>query len=201
MKVIGLCGGSGSGKSTVSQIFLERGIPSVNTDAVYHDLTSRKSPCLDALVSEFGEEILNENGALDRRALSKIVFSGDVSSENRRKLNLISHKFVLDATRDMLKAFKKDGAKAALVDAPLLFESGFNKECDAIIAVIADEKTRISRIIARDNITENAAKLRINSQLPDAYLQENSDYVIDNSGDISETENAAIKVLNKIIGM
>jgi len=201
LKVIGLCGGSGSGKSTVSQIFLERGIPSVNTDAVYHDLTSRKSPCLDALVSEFGEEILNENGALDRRALSKIVFSGDVSSENRRKLNLISHKFVLDATRDMLKAFKKDGAKAALVDAPLLFESGFNKECDAIIAVIADEKTRISRIIARDNITENAAKLRINSQLPDAYLQENSDYVIDNSGDISETENAAIKVLNKIIGM
>ena len=201
MKVIGLCGGSGSGKSTVSQIFLERGIPSVNTDAVYHDLTSRKSPCLDALVSEFGEEILNENGALDRRALSKIVFFGDASSENRRKLNLISHKFVLDATRDMLKAFKKDGAKAALVDAPLLFESGFNKECDAIIAVIADEKTRISRIIARDNITENAAKLRLNSQLPDAYLQENSDYVIDNSGDISETENAAIKVLNKIIGM
>lgn len=201
MKVIGLCGGSGSGKSTVSQIFLERGIPSVNTDAVYHDLTSRKSPCLDALVSEFGEEILNENGALDRRALSKIVFSGDASSENRRKLNLISHKFVLDATRDILKAFKKDGAKAALVDAPLLFESGFNKECDAIIAVIADEKTRISRIIARDNITENAAKLRINSQLSDAYLQENSDYVIDNSGDISETENAAIKVLNKIIGM
>lgn len=200
MKIIGLCGGSGSGKSTVSEIFLALGIPGVNTDALYHELTSRKSPCLDALVCEFGAEILNEKGALNRQALSKIVFSGEGASEKRRRLNLISHKFVLDATREMLKMFEENGAKAALVDAPLLFESGFNEECDVIIAVIADEKTRISRIIARDNITENAAKLRIKSQLPDAYLQEKSDYVIDNSSDIAEIEDAVVQIANKIIG-
>ena len=107
MKIIGLCGGSGSGKGVVANLFLRYGIPGIDTDAVYHQLTSSKSPCLDALVSEFGAEILSDDGALDRRKLSRIVFADNSSSKMREKLNLISHKYVLDSTREILSDYEK----------------------------------------------------------------------------------------------
>ena len=199
MKIVGLCGGSGSGKGTVAEIFSVFGIPSVDTDRVYHELTVRKSPCLDALVEEFGEEILDENGSLDRRALSLLVFGDGAAAVKRKKLNEIAHKFVLDETRRILKEFESLGAQAALVDAPLLFESGFDKECDLIIAVVADLNIRIDRIMMRDGLEEKAATLRLKSQLPDDYLASRSDFVIKNNKSLDELEKEVVEVVNKII--
>ena len=199
MIVIGLCGGSGSGKGTVADLFLNFDIPSVDTDKVYHDLTSYKSPCLDALVDEFGEEILSSNGALDRSKLSQIVFLGENSSGKRQILNQISHKFVLDKKREILKEYRNLGKKAVLVDAPLLFESGFDKECDFVIAVIADEYSRIMRIVNRDNITAEKAKLRIKSQLSDEYLEANSKYVIKNDGNLLDLRSSVEAIAKEIL--
>lgn len=199
MKIIGLCGGSGSGKGTVAKTFLNFGITSVDTDAVYHDMTSHKSPCLDALVDEFGADIISTDGALDRKKLSAIVFFADDSQQKREKLNKISHKFVLDKTREMLTDFENDGYKAALVDAPLLFESGFDKECDLIISVVAKKEVRVERIIKRDGIDECAAIRRINSQITDEELISRSDFVIENSGSTAELENQVASIAKKIL--
>ena len=95
MKVIGLCGGSGSGKGTVANIFSSYGIPNIDTDAVYHDLVSNKTPCLDAIVSEFGTVVLNSEGFLNRKKLAEIVFSNTEDDSKIQVLNRISHKFVL----------------------------------------------------------------------------------------------------------
>ena len=186
MKIIGLCSGSGSGKGTVANILSELDIPSVDTDAVYHQLVNHRSPCLDALVDEFGSEILSSDGSLDRLKLSEIVFKSENASQKRQKLNQISHKFVLDKTREILREYQRQGKKAALVDAPLLFESGFDKECDFTIAVIADKAVRINRITNRDNISVETAGARINAQLADEELLAKCDFTINNSGSIEE---------------
>jgi len=198
LKVIGLCGGSGSGKGTVANLFTDYGIPSIDTDAVYHGLTSTKTPCLDALAAEFGSEILNSDGSLNRKKLSKIVFSGDGSSAKREALNRISHKFVLDETRRILREYESSGVRAALVDAPLLFESGFNEECDLIISVIAARDVRVSRIVSRDGISEADAILRVEAQLSDEYLTKRSDYVIENSKSLDDLKRAVAEIVKKI---
>ena len=189
MLVIGLCGGSGSGKGTVCSLFSKHGLPSIDTDAVYRELTASNSPCTQALKDAFGNEIISESGALNRKALSKLVFCGSDSKEKLRTLNQISHKFILEETRSRLKSFKERGYKAAIIDAPVLFESGFDSECDIIISVVAETNVRLSRIMLRDNISEEAAKSRIAAQLSNEELISRSDLVIENNSDIIDLEN------------
>lgn len=198
MKIIGLCGGSGSGKGTVAELFSVYGIMSVDTDAVYHEITSHKSPCLDEIVNAFGKDILNGDGSLNRKELAKIVFSGEDSMVKRSMLNRISHKHVLDKTKEIISECEKNGAEIVAIDAPLLFESGFNKECEFIVAVTADIDVRIDRIMARDGIDKNAATLRIKSQLPDSYLIENSDYHLVNNGSFEDLEKQVSDLILKL---
>ena len=185
MKVIGLCGGSGSGKGIVCLIFSEHGIPSIDTDAVYHQLTSADSACTRKLAAAFGNEILFPDGSLNRQALASIVFSGDDSGEKRARLNEISHKFILDEARKRISSYENKGYSAVIVDAPLLFESGFDSECDLLICVIAEESVRIDRIMTRDSIDYERAMARIASQIKDEILKSKCDIIIENNGDIS----------------
>ena len=196
MKIIGLCGGSGSGKGTVASLFAERGILHIDTDEVYHRLTSGKSPCLDELCYAFGEGILSADGALDRKALSEIVFSGE-GSKARARLNAISHRHVVDEVRKIIK-YADGKYPAVLVDAPLLFESGFDTECDIVVAVTAKREHRIQRIISRDNITLEAAERRIDAQIGDSELISRADFVIANDSDVESLKGAVDEVLTKI---
>ncbi len=184
MKIIGLCGGSGSGKTTVSDIFRDFGFLTVDTDAIYHELTSAPSSCLTALTEEFGREILTDENALDRRRLAAIVFA-DGAEDKRLKLNEISHFYVLARVREIISSCLHSNIRGVAVDVPLLFESNFDKECDKTVAVVADREKRIGRICLRDGISRTQAEARINSQLQDEFLIKNCDYVITNDGDIS----------------
>ena len=199
MKVIGLCGGSGSGKGTVSGLFLKQGIPSIDTDAIYREITSGDSECLRALSIEFGDEIISTDGSLNRKALSKIVFSGKGAEVRLKKLNEISHQFILDETRSRLSEYEEQGFLTAIVDAPVLFESGFNTECDCVIAVVADREVRINRIMLRDKIDRESAISRIDSQLNDEWLASHADYVIENNSDLVTLESQVSKVANQIM--
>ena len=199
MKIIGLCGGSGSGKGAVCDLFLELSIPSIDTDAVYHDMTRFDSPCLRALRKEFGDEIIAEDGSLDRIVLRDIVFCGENSFEKRQKLNTITHAFILDETRRIIEGKRAEGALAVIVDAPLLYESGFDKECDVTVCVIADEDVRISRIVSRDGITKEDAIKRIRGQISNDGLIEKSDFVIENNGDIEYLRSKVFELYKKII--
>ena len=199
MKVIGLCGGSGSGKGVVSSLFASRGIPYIDTDAVYRQLISGDGPCTKALSDEFGKEIISPDGSVNRRVLANIVFGSENSDYKLKKLNSIAHKFILDQTRKKLDEFKTLGFKAAIVDAPVLFESGFDKDCDFIISVIADAKIRVERIIVRDNIDKISAEARIAKQLSNEELISRSNYVIENNSDLQSLEKKVNEIADLIM--
>jgi len=197
LKIIGLAGGSGSGKSTVCRLFSDFGFAFINTDEVYHELTSAPSPCLDEIVREFGFEVLNSDNSLNRQKLAETVFR-EGESERLKRLNKIAHFHVLKRTEEIISELSPQGLAGVLVDAPLLFESGFDKKCDVIISVIADEKTRILRITERDKITEEKAKSRISHQLPNEFLKQNSHFCIVNDGNLDTLTKRVKEISEKI---
>ncbi len=180
-KVIGLCGRSGSGKGYVCNRFLQYGIPSIDTDKVYRDILSREgSECLFELIHEFGESIAVD-GKLDRRALASIVFAKG-NEDKLRRLNEISHKHILKETRLMISQYEKEGAGAVIVDAPVLFESGFDSICDITLCVTAPDSVCIRRICERDGRSEEEAKSRLASQKSVSELREICSFEIVNDG-------------------
>ncbi len=198
MEIVGLCGGSGSGKGTVAMLLAEYGFKHIDTDAVYHRLISYPSPCVRELVDEFGMGIMKD-GKLDRSELWRVVFGEDGSGEKKRTLNRITHKHILVRTKQLIEKYKSEGASVVLVDAPLLFESDFNKICSSIICVVADENIRKARIMERDGIDDMRARMRIRFQLPDSYLMENSDYCITNNGSLEDLEKEARRIADLIL--
>ena len=187
MLVIGLCGGSGTGKNLVQAMLSKLGIPGLDTDVVYHRLIGTPSPLTKALSHRFGKEILGLDGAVDRRRLRDIVFAdGETGKAALSDLNRISHAAVLDECRAWLSERSAEGAIAAVINAPLLLESGFHTECDAIVAVLADETVRVARLTERDGLTEAEARQRINRQASDATLHEHADFILRNNGTEAE---------------
>ncbi len=195
MIIIGLCGSSGAGKGVAAKLFASHGIPSIDADAVYRDLVYAGSPLLKQIGDAFGECVISQDGTLDRKMLSSIVFS------NREKLlllNKITHGAIIEETEKRFADYKKLGHPAVIFDAPQLFESGFDKKCDIIIAVTAPLDLRIERLMKRDNKAKAAILERLAAQLPDEFLISNSDYVLENKGDI-ESLSGEIDKLVKII--
>ena len=179
---IGLCGGSGTGKTEAQADFALCGIPGLDTDAVYHALIASDTPLTRELAECFGEGILTAGGGVDRAILATLVFGEDEESVHRRKhLNSITHRAVLAECREWLAKQHAAGAYAAIINAPLLFESGFHTECDLTVAILAPREARIDRIMARDGISRVNAARRIDAQLDDEYLIAHTDYQIDNN--------------------
>jgi dephospho-CoA kinase len=182
MKVLGLTGPSGAGKGFVCALFARHGIPSIDADRVYHDLLVPPSQCLDALVERFGRSVLFPDGTLNRKALGGIVFADPAELA---ALNAITHRFVLEKIRLLLQAYAESDTPpaAVLVDAPTLYESGFDTECDRVIAVLADRAARKARILQRDSIPEEAAERRLSAQPDDAFYTARAHFVLHNEGD------------------
>ena len=195
IKVIGLCGRSGSGKGYVCERFFRLGIPSIDTDKVYREiLDCRDSECLSELTLEFGEGILKD-GSLDRRALAQIVFAKG-NEKKLERLNEISHKHILKETRSMIDEYSKKGVGAVIVDAPVLFESGFDTICDITLCVTAPDSVCIERICKRDNRSEEEAKSRLASQKSAKELRNLCSFEIVNDG-ISDIDSQIADFLNK----
>lgn len=191
MIIIGLTGPSGSGKGWVSVILKEHNIPAIDTDAVYHDLLIPPSPCLDELCSAFGNSIM-QNGQLNRAALAAIVFSDKTKLAT---LNKITHKYILNKTDALLSQFEEQGYRAAIVDAPALYEAAYDQKCDFVIAVIAPRQLRLKRIMKRDNITEEAAQRRISAQHPDEFYSSKAKYTVVNDNNEERLNNDLNNIL------
>ena len=201
MLVLGLTGPTGAGKGAVSALFAQLyGVPAIDTDAVYHQLLTPPSACLNELVTAFGASILNPDGTLNRPALSAIVFS-DPTREKQTHLNHITHKYVLDRSREMLSDYRRTGMRAALVDAPLLYESGFDAECDAVIAVLAPREVRKERIIKRDGLSEERAVARLNMQKSDQFYTDKTDFVVINDGDMDALRRQVERLVQQLGGL
>lgn len=192
MKIIGLCGGSGAGKGTVCSLFAEFGIKCIDTDKLYHSLISTDSECTSELIATFGNGI-SANPGIDRKALRDIVFS---SRDNLELLNKITHKHILASVRTFID--ESSDLPALIIDAPLLFESGFDKECDVTVCVIADNEVRIKRITERDGISTEAARARIDSQIPNDRLIQMCDFAIENNSTVSELRTQILKLNQKL---
>lgn len=181
MTVIGICGSSGSGKGYVCKLLEGYGIKWIDTDLVYRGLTSKDSACLRELEQVFGDAIISKDGALNRVELAKIVFEGENADKSRAELNRISHKHIRRETERLIAVYESEGAVGVSVDAPVLFESGFDKMCDTTICVTAPLESRIERIIKRDSVTKEKALYRLNCQKTDEELRALCKYEIDNS--------------------
>lgn len=182
-RIIGLCGRSGSGKSMICRMFLQYGIPSIDTDAVYRKLTAASpivSPCVLELAEAFGGSVMASDGSLDREQLAAIVFAPD-GKDALRRLNEITHKYILNETVILLGRMLAMGAPAVILDAPALFESRLAGLCDTLVCVTADDETSIRRIVKRDGIDEVRARARLASQIPAEELCARCDFVVDNS--------------------
>ncbi len=205
--LIGLCGRSGSGKGYVSALFAQKGIPSIDTDKVYRDMTGpceTLSPCMQALTERFGQDILAPDNSLNRGAMRKLVFAGgDMAREasckqNLTDLNRITHRHILAKTEELAAVLLAEGAPFVLIDAPVLYESGFDTHCAAVVCITASEEVRIGRIMKRDSIPREAAVTRLQAQLDDSLLVQKADYVIENNGDETALRQSVDAVIEKL---
>lgn len=179
MKIIGLTGGSGTGKGTVATRMRECGAGWVDADAVYRELCAQNREMLDAVQAAFGD-VLDEKGALDRPKLAQIVFS---DAEKLEKLNEITIPYIRAASREAIKA--QSDCPIVLYDAPTLFEAGVDSLCEKVVGVLASTETRVRRVMARDRISEQAARARILAQPKDDFYREKCDYILINDGDLA----------------
>lgn len=179
MNVIGLTGGIGAGKSTVSDYLLDKGYIVIDADKIAKSLTDKGSDTLQALTAAFGEEILFADGSLDRKKLAGIVFS---DGEKRLILEELTTKEVVRIIEERLMQLQGEGYKGPVfVDAPLLFESGADRLTGAVWLVDADMDVRVARVMARDGISAEDVKRRIANQMDSEEKKARSTDIIDNS--------------------
>ena len=180
MKILGLTGGSGTGKSAASAAFTALGCGVIDADLSYRTLCDTCAPMLEEIQSVFFD-VLSPEGKLDRKKLGAIVFADPAKLA---QLNAITHPYIRQAARDAFAAHEQAGCALCIYDAPVLFEAGADALCDQTCAVLASRDTRIARIMARDMISKEYAALRIDAQQNDAFYRERCDYLIQNDADL-----------------
>jgi dephospho-CoA kinase len=178
VKVIGITGSSGAGKTTLSKILNEReDVKVIDADKVVKEMSVPGAEYLKAIEETFGKEILLEDGNLNRKALAYKIYNNNSAREN---LNNLTFKYVVNEILERIKNVKDEKVKIIAIDAPLLFESGLDKYCDSVVALVADKELKIKRICQRDNIDEKTAESRLNIQHENEYYTHKADYVITN---------------------
>lgn len=185
MKVIGITGPTGAGKTTALNALVRLGGAVIDCDAVYHVLLEHSGPMKEELTARFGRSILGGEGHLDRKLLGQVVFQDEAAL---LALNAITHRHVGEVVRARIAAAEAEGRPAVAIDAIALIESGLGRQCDAVVGVLAPAEVRIGRIMAREGISEEYARLRVAAQKKDDYFRANCTYILENSaGDTTET--------------
>lgn len=182
MKIIGITGSSGAGKSTICEILKQKyKVKIIDADAIAKRLSVKGSKYLAEIVESFGNEILDGKETLNRKKLAQIIYE---SSEARERLNNCTFKYIKKEIEKEIKASKVD----VIIDAPLLFESGLNKWCDIVIGVISNKELQLERLIKRDNLEYHQALERLNAQKQNDFYERNCDMIIENNNHMSEIE-------------
>lgn len=196
MKIIGITGGTGCGKTTALETLKDFGALVIDCDALYHELLESSTELINEIDKYFPGAVTD--GVLDRKALGAVVFTDE---EALRDLNIITHKYIHLELRRRLREWAMQGGTLAAVDAIELFSSGIAKRCCATVGVIADREVRLRRIQQRDGISLEYAMMRVNAQRPNEYFEERCDYILQNNGTREEFSNCCLnlflEVLNK----
>ena len=182
MLVIGLTGGIGTGKSEVASLLQSFGAEVISADQVGHEAYTPNSESWREVVNTFGEEILQPDGQIDRGRLGAIVFS---NPQQLDKLNAIMHPRMARMVGDKIEVLRDKGAPAVVVEAAVLFEAGWDSLVDEVWTTDSPVELVIERLQARNGMSEEEVRRRINSQMDRAERIERSDLVVDNSGDVA----------------
>jgi dephospho-CoA kinase len=183
--LVGLTGGLATGKSTVSAIFRSLGCVVLDADLLAREVVEPGRPALAAIAREFGAEVLQPDGSLDRKRLGALVFT---NPERRRRLEAITHPAIRDRFAARLAELEAEGFEGLVIwDAPVMIESGGHTSMDRLVVVVTDAATQRARALGRDGDPADAER-KIASQMPLADKAALAHYVIDNSGDRAATE-------------
>lgn len=177
---VGLTGGIGSGKSTISQQFASLGVPVIDTDLIAREVVTTGQPALQALKSHFGAVILNIDGSLNRQKLRQIIFS---DPQQKSYVENLLHPLILQQLRHQLEDIE---APYVIIEIPLLFEAGWQSQVDQILVVDLPEELQIERLMMRSVIDKNSLEQIINSQAPRSERIGHADQLIDNRGNLTE---------------
>lgn len=197
LRVFGLTGGIGSGKSTVAALLRDRGVPVVDADELAREAVAPGSPGLAEVVESFGPEVLDASGALDRKRLAAMVFGDEAA---RKRLNAITHPIVRQLSQRRFAELDRQGHELAAYDVPLLFEVGLDQVLKPVVVVYASEAAQLERVMRRDGSSAEQARARIRAQLPLADKRARADHVIDNDGSPSELAAQVDSVLARLRG-
>jgi dephospho-CoA kinase len=197
MRLIGLTGNIGSGKSAVSGLLAERGATIIDADVLARDAVMKGSPALDQIIAKWGNGVLDSEGNLDRAALRHVVFD---NQDDLDALNEIVHPEVLKRRDDEVDAARARGDKVVVAVIPLLFERHLADEFDSIVLVDAPRSARLDRIVKDRGIDEAEAMKMIASQMPSDLKRARADYVIENAGSREDLEDEVNRVWEEIVG-
>lgn len=192
MRVIGLCGRSGSGKSSFCKIAEAMGFEVIDCDMVYRSIVSKRTPCLNELEAYFGSDVI-VNDSLDRARLAAIVFTDPAKLD---ALNEITHKHILKEVEELLGQLDSDAS--VILDAPTLFESGAYKMCDVTVCVIASDEDCLRRIMLRDGLNQEKAAQRLSNQHTNDFFASRCDVTVHNDSTQEAFFEASRAVLDKL---
>ncbi|WP_160043271.1 dephospho-CoA kinase [Paenibacillus sp. USDA918EY] len=183
---IGLTGGIATGKSTVSRLLVNKGALLVDADAIAREVMLPGHPVLAAVAEHFGQAVMLADGTLDRKKLGDIVFR---DPSQRKALNDITHPAIRKELRERMDVLQREHPdKLVVVDIPLLYESELEHLFERVMVVYAPERIQLERLMERNRFTAEEASARIRSQMDIEEKKRKADIVIDNSGDVEETE-------------
>lgn len=190
MKIVGITGNSGAGKTTICGILKEKySAHIIDADKIAKNLTKKGTMYLKSIIEYFGNDIIDVKGELKRSKLADIIYNDE---EKRNNLNKLTFNYVVKEIKKNINKLKDK--ELIVIDAPLLFESNLDQICDIVIGVIAKKEDKIQRICNRDNISEETAKKRLNIQNNNNYIKERADYIIYNEASIEKLEEEIEKI-------
>lgn len=193
--IVGLTGPIGSGKSAVAKLFSDNGYKVIDADKVAREVVEKGSPVLAQLSEIFGEDVISDDGTLNRRLLAQKAFS---SKEGTKLLNSITHPAIVSLVEKRVEEYKAQGFDKIVYDAPLLFESNTDVLCDKVVSVVASKEVRIERVKARDNMPLAEIEKRIKAQHELSFYTEKSDFVIYNDSTLAELTLRALSVIEQL---
>jgi len=180
MRIIGITGGIGSGKSTVTAILREKGYTVIDADELSREVCKRGTPLLRLLVREFGIEIIKQDGTLDRAKLADLAFS---SQHGTRRLNELVQTSILVRAMETFNRMKLAGdIEICFFDVPMLYEAGWDRYTDSVWLVTAPEQIRLKRVVKRDRSRKQEVLARMKLQMSEEEKMSRADAILDNSG-------------------
>ena len=198
MKIIGLTGGIGSGKSTAAQILAEFGAKVIDADKVAHEVFNPGTEGLQKVVETFGEGVLNSNGEIDRKKLGEIVFNNPTALAT---LNEIIHPRAYELTKSRLEEFRKQGVEVVVLEVILLVEAGWDHLVDEIWVTLATEDTVVERLQESRGLTKEEILTRIHAQTPNDDRAKYADVIIENDGSYEELKTKLGKYWHRMKGV